>query len=144
MTGNNATGIGAFPLAFAAGCLMLAGTANAVDMLAQAATTTTATSTSAGMPLPDCNRWKASSQAEQTAYIVGVANAFALEVAYATKVKRPDLIPGEQAAKALSGVTIADVDARITAWCDANPSKANTPIIGVIWVDMVKPKLAPK
>jgi hypothetical protein len=143
MTGNNATGIGTFPLAFAAGCLMLAGTANAVGMLAPVPATTTTTATT-GMPLPDCNRWKASTQAEQTAYIVGVANAFALEVAYATKVKRPDLIPGEQAAKALSGVTIADVDARITAWCDANPSKASTPIIGVIWVDMVKPRLPPK
>jgi hypothetical protein len=143
MTGNNATAIGAFSLAFAAGCLMLAGTANAVGMLTPVPATATTTAAT-GMPLPDCNRWKASTQAEQTAYIVGVANAFALEVAYATKVKRPDLIPGEQAAKALSGVTIADVDARITAWCDANPSKANTPIIGVIWVDMVKPKLAPK
>ena len=144
MTRKCATGIRSFPLAFAAGCLMLAGTANAVGMLAPVATTTPATSASTGMPLPDCNRWKASSQAEQTAYIVGVANAFALEVAYATKVKRPDLVPGEEAAKALSGVTIADVDARITAWCDANPSKASTPIIGVIWVDMVKPRLAPK
>jgi hypothetical protein len=120
---------------------MLAGTAHAVGMLSPVPATTTA---STGLPVATCTHWKASTQAEQTAFIVGVANTFALESAYVAKYKRPDLIPGEQASKVLASTTIADVDARITAWCDANPSKPNMPVIGVIWTEMVKPKLPPK
>jgi hypothetical protein len=122
---------------------MLAGTANAVGMLSPVPATPTTTATT-GVPIATCTHWKASSQGEQTAFIVGVVNTFALEAAYVAKYKRTDLVPGEQASKVLASTTIADVDARITAWCDANPGKPNMPVMGVIWTEMIKPKLPPK
>ena len=136
MRRNNTT----LRLALVVGGMTLAGAALAAGMLTPAPATTTATATT-GIPVPTCTHWQASSQAEQTAFIVGVANTFALEAAYRAKAKGTAVAPCEQSSKLIASTTIADVDARITAWCAANPTKATLPVIGVIWVDMVKPKL---
>ena len=97
-----------------------------------------------GMPIADGTHWMASSDAEKTAFVIGVANTLALELAYATKTGKTDLSAGDRASKVLANVSIADVSSRITAWYRANPGRMNMPVVGVIWVDMVKPKLAQK
>lgn len=139
MKSRSTKGVTALRLAIIAGCLTIVGAATGAGMLNPVPATTPVAAQ--GVPIPDCNTWRSSSDKEQTAFVVGVANTFALDLAYVTKTRRPDLVPGDRAAKALANVSIADVKARITAWCDANPSKLNTPIIAIIWTEMVKPKL---
>ncbi len=97
-----------------------------------------------GMPIADGTHWMASSDAEKTAFVIGVANALALDLAYAVKSGKADASAGDRATKALANVSIAEVSNRITAWYRANPGRMNMPVVGVIWVDMVKPKLAQK
>jgi hypothetical protein len=39
--------------------------------------------------------------------------------------------------KATDKMRIADIEARITRWYESNPGKLATPVMGVVWQDIV-------
>jgi hypothetical protein len=40
--------------------------------------------------------------------------------------------------KAVKDLKIGDIETRITRWYEANPGKLSTPVMGVLWGDIVK------
>jgi hypothetical protein len=47
---------------------------------------------------------------------------------------------GDRITKAADTMKIGDIEARITRWYEANPAKRSTPVMGVVWQDIVNPK----
>jgi len=89
----------------------------------------------------DGNLWSASSMAEKRAYLIGVANAVAVN--RALEAKRGQVDPqsaNNRIEAALDADTIDRAIARIDAWYSANPSQKGAPVLGVVWMSMVKGK----
>lgn len=87
----------------------------------------------------DGTRWLQSSPEERKAFIIGASNMMALESAYAKKKGTQAPLAGTKAANALEHMTLDQMTDRITRWYEANPSRRTTPVIAVIWMDMVEP-----
>jgi hypothetical protein len=85
------------------------------------------------------NRWLQSSPEERKAFIVGASNMMALESAYARKKGTPSPLAGTRAATALEHMTLDQISDRITRWYQANPARRQTPVIGVLWTELVEP-----
>ena len=93
----------------------------------------------AAQVVADGTRWMQSSPEERKAFIIGAANMMALESAYARKKGTTPPLAGTKAAAALENMTLDQITDRITRWYEANPGRRATPVIGVIWMDMVEP-----
>jgi hypothetical protein len=93
--------------------------------------------------LADGNDWNSSTESERNAYLVGISNMISVGNAYDIKK-----LPGEdktfmrQAYQGLSDTTIPEAIQRVDAWYRANPARLDVPILSVLWIDIVKPKLA--
>lgn len=87
----------------------------------------------------DGNMWLQSSPEIRKVFLIGAGNMVALENAYAQKKGTPPPTVGTMAAKAVEGMTLDQVSDRITRWYEANPDRRNTPVMGVLWIDVVKP-----
>jgi hypothetical protein len=88
----------------------------------------------------DGSDWMSASVTERRAFLIGAANMIIAESAYA---KRRNLAPapvGERITKAADRMKIDEIEAHITRWYEANPAKLSTPVMGVVWQDIVKPK----
>lgn len=83
--------------------------------------------------------WLKSSPEIRKAFLVGAGNMIAMEQAYATKKGTARPAVGTMAAKAVEGMTLEQVSQRITHWYEANPQRRDVPVMGVIWIDLVKP-----
>jgi len=94
--------------------------------------------------LADGDDWANSSETERAAYLVGVSNMISVGNAYDQKK-----VPGEdktfmrQAARGLAGTTVAEAVRRVNAWYAANPDRKNVPVLSVLWLDIVKPRIQP-
>jgi len=86
------------------------------------------------------NDWMSSSAAERKAFLVGVANMIMVEGAYAKKNNQATPPVSAQIINATQAVKLGDIEARITRWYEANPSKVATPVMAVVWQDIVKGK----
>ena len=85
--------------------------------------------------------WSDASTTEKRAYLIGVANMLDAEWAYALKTA-PDTARktlSERTGQALKDLTIDNMMERIDRWYGSNPARLDTPVIAVIWLDMVKP-----
>jgi hypothetical protein len=91
----------------------------------------------------DGNLWLQSPPDVRKAFIVGAENMMALESAYAKKKGTPLTLSGTKTSAALEHMTLDQISDRITRWYAANPDRRATPVIGVIWTDIVEPG-APK
>ncbi|WP_019143212.1 hypothetical protein [Noviherbaspirillum massiliense] len=87
----------------------------------------------------DGNLWLNSSEEVRKAFLVGAGNMLAMETAYAKRHGTPPPVAGTMAREAVENLTLDDVSGRITRWYEAHPDRRNMPVMGVIWVDMVKP-----
>jgi hypothetical protein len=93
--------------------------------------------------LADGNDWNSSTESERNAYLVGISNMISVGNAYDIKK-----LPGEnktfmrQAYQGLSDTTIPEAIQRVDSWYRANPDRLDVPILSVLWIDIVKPKLA--
>jgi hypothetical protein len=47
-----------------------------------------------------------------------------------------------QAYRGLSKTTIPEAIRRVDAWYRANPERLGVPVLSVLWIDIVKPRLA--
>lgn len=90
----------------------------------------------------DGNMWLKSSQEVRKVFLVGAGNMIALENAYAQKKGTAPPTVGTMAAKAVEGMTLDDVSNRITQWYQAHPDRTNVPVMGVLWIDIIKPAAA--
>jgi hypothetical protein len=86
----------------------------------------------------DGNMWLQSPADVRKAFIVGAGNMMALEATYAKKNGTTPPLAGTRAAAALEHMTLDQISDRITRWYEANPDRRSTPVIGVLWMDMVQ------
>ena len=87
----------------------------------------------------DGHIWTASSLDEKRAYLMGVSNVVAVN--RALQIKHDMLEPNaavNRIATAMDGTTIDAAIARIDSWYGGDESKLDTPVLGVIWLGMVK------
>ena len=80
------------------------------------------------------------SASERRAFLVGASNINVAENAYA---KRRNIAPAPvsaQITKAVDKLTLADIEGRITRWYEANPGRMSTPVMGVVWREIVRAK----
>jgi hypothetical protein len=112
---------------------MLAGVALAA-MLAPAA----ALAQKASTLVVDGNDWMSATQVERRAFLVGAANVVIAENAYAKKRNVAPAPVSDRLTKATDKLRLADIEARITRWYEGNPGKLATPVMGVVWQDIVK------
>ena len=86
--------------------------------------------------------WSDASTVEKRAYLIGMANMIEAERAYRRETA-PDAPASlsDRTAQGIDDVSIDAVRERIDAWYEANPSRLETPVLGVIWIDLVKPEL---
>jgi hypothetical protein len=85
--------------------------------------------------------WLNSSQETRKAFLLGAGNMLAVETAYAKKRNLTPPPAGALMSKAISGMTLDQVSDRITRWYKANPQRRNVPVMGVVWIDIVKPTI---
>jgi hypothetical protein len=85
----------------------------------------------------DGKDWVSATQVERRAFLVGAANMIIAENAYAKKRNVAPAPVSDRLTKATDKMRIADIEARITRWYEANPGKLATPVMGVVWQDIV-------
>jgi hypothetical protein len=87
----------------------------------------------------DGNLWAASSVAEKRAYLIGVANVVAVNRVVQAKLDKPDQpTTNDRIDAALDVGTIDSAIKQIDGWYAANPSRKDVPVLGVVWMAMVK------
>jgi hypothetical protein len=84
--------------------------------------------------------WMASSSAERKAFLVGAGNMIVAENAYAKRRNVAAAPVSAEITRAVDKMTLADIEARITRWYEANPGRGSTPVMAVVWQDIVKGK----
>lgn len=87
----------------------------------------------------DGETWLASSMQDRKSFLVGAANMVALEQAYATKKGVEPSVVSKLTREATRDITLDQLIQRITQWYEANPQRRDVPVMGVIWIDIVKP-----
>jgi hypothetical protein len=87
----------------------------------------------------DGNVWLQSAPDVRKAFIIGAGSMIAAESAYSKKKGSAPPVAGALVARAMDGLTLDQVSNRITRWYEANPGRRNMPVMGVIWIDMVRP-----
>jgi len=92
------------------------------------------------VPVVDGNLWARSTLEERRAFLIGATSMIALEHAYARKHGTPASPASDKAAKAMGALTLDEIAARVSRWYAANPAKLATPVMGVIWTDIVEPR----
>lgn len=92
--------------------------------------------------LADGTDWKNSTETERAAYLVGLSNTISVGSAYdKKKVPGQDKTFMRQAARGLAGTTVAVAMKRVDAWYAANPDRMDVPVLSVLWLDVVKPRI---
>lgn len=98
-----------------------------------------APSASAEIRQVDGKLWTASSADQKRAYLAGVANTLATVKALAVKAGNPYANPAVDRLDA--GIDTGTIDTameKVDAWYAANPSRLDAPVIGVLWLALVK------
>ena len=99
--------------------------------------------------------WQKTPEAEKLAFLFGVETAITVEYFVNGKIaekatkegKRPvyTLSPFEKGwMKAFDNVNRADIIKLVDSWYAANPDKLDRPVMGVIWYELITPRLAAK
>ena len=87
--------------------------------------------------------WTQSSEPVKKAYLVGIANAIQVEIAYEgtnPPLDAQSLVP--RLAKGMKDQTLDSVRDGLDRWYAANPDRLQRPVIETIWFEMVVPGLA--
>ena len=96
----------------------------------------------AEVPLVDGTHWTKSTNDVKKAYLVGLANAVQIEVAYNADNPLPEKNSfSPRLAKGLKGQTLATVQEALDKWYAANPDKLQRPVIETIWFEIALPGL---
>ena len=96
----------------------------------------------AEVPLVDGTHWTKSTDDVKKAYLVGLANAVQIEVAYNADSPLPEKSSfSPRLAQGLKGHTLATVQEALDKWYAANPGKLQRPVIETIWFELALPGL---
>ena len=92
-------------------------------------------------PFVDGNSWSDSSENEKISYIVGAADMLLLE--YITQSKAETPVTDDQSSirhfyEDIDELTANEVVAVVDAWYSANPDSQETPVLVVIWNELVE------
>ena len=93
----------------------------------------------AELPLVTGTMWNASSLAEKRAYLIGIANTVAVE--RAVMAKRAGADPASVSGRMSNALSLQSIDTaigKIDQWYKNNPSRADLPVLGVVWLGLVK------
>lgn len=91
----------------------------------------------------DGNDWQKSSVEQKRTFLFGIANALSVAIGWdARHVPEGQTTFSRRAREGLAGTTLEESLARIDAWYRTNPTKLDTPVVAVLWLDIAKPKLA--
>ncbi len=94
------------------------------------------------VPLVTGEHWTTSSEPLKKAYLIGIANAMQIEVAYHAANPPPDAQSVvDRFAKGLKGHTLDSVRDKLDAWYAAHPDRLQRPVIETIWFEVVVPGL---
>lgn len=86
--------------------------------------------------------WLQASSAEQRAYVMGILNLAMVEYQLSgDKPKHRTTVT--KLVKGLDGMTLTQIVDAVDAYYKANPDKQQTPVVEVIWFQMVVPKVGP-
>ena len=100
------------------------------------------TAASAQKVIVDGEMWMRSSPEIRKAFLIGAGNMVALEKAYAKK-KGIALPPASAKLEAsVQAMSLDQISDRVTQYYKAHPDQQHVPVMGVIWVDIVKPAVA--
>ena len=94
------------------------------------------------VPVVTGEHWTKSSAEVKRAYLIGIANAIQVEVAYEGANPPSDaqsVVP--RLAKGLRGQTLDGVTDALDKWYAANPDRLQRPVIETLWFEMVVPGL---
>lgn len=96
------------------------------------------------VPIVTGEHWTKSTVEMKKAYLVGVANALQIEVAYEGSNPPTDaqsMVPRFVKGLRGGGHTLDSVREGVDKWYAANPDKMQRPVIEIIWFEMVVPGL---
>lgn len=96
------------------------------------------------VPLVDGKLWAKSSEIEKKAYIVGAGNFMSLEYQYQVKGQNPPTVDQSTVPafyKHSEDVTLNAAIETVDRWYEKHPDKMDTPVLGVLWIELVKPNL---
>jgi len=94
------------------------------------------------VPLVNGTHWTKSAPEVKKAYLVGLANAIQVDVAYQAdnpKANTSDFSP--KVAAGMKGHTLETALAAIDQWYAAHPDQLQRPVVETIWFEMVVPGL---
>jgi hypothetical protein len=95
------------------------------------------------IPLVTGEHWTKSTDQMKKAYLVGIANAIQVEVAYEGANPPSDaqsIVP--RVARGMRGQTLDGVREGLDAWYAKNPDRIQRPVIETLWFEFVVPGLA--
>ena len=96
-------------------------------------------------PFVNGDGWAASSASEKTAYIVGAGDFMTMEYVSQMKFAKPTPTPEQTTVQSywegLDGHTMNSIVQTVDDWYVANPDSMDTPVLVVIWNELVEPKL---
>jgi hypothetical protein len=96
-------------------------------------------------PFVDGDFWLLSSEAEKTSYIVGAGDFMTMEyvsqMKYAKPTPNPEQTTVQSFWKGLNGHTMDSIVQAVDAWYESNPDSLDTPVLVVIWNEIVEPNL---
>jgi hypothetical protein len=88
----------------------------------------------------DGNMWLASTQPEKRAYVVGVVDTLVVQRAIREKNGQEGSEWVTLLTDKLDAITVDGAIAGIDGWYEANPSRRDAPVLGVVWLSLVKAK----
>ena len=88
----------------------------------------------------DGDAWLSSTPEIRKSFLIGASSMIALDRAYSRRKGTPASVAGSRTAEALENMTLDEVSARITRWYEANPDRRRTPVMAVVWIDIVNPR----
>ena len=90
----------------------------------------------------DGSDWAQSSGAQKHAFVNGIANALSVGVGWDERhVPAGQTTFSRRARDGLAGASLAEVVRRVDAWYAANPTRRETPVVTVMWLEIAKPRL---
>lgn len=91
----------------------------------------------------DGNDWQKSSVEQKRTFLFGISNALSVAIGWGARhVPEGQTTFSRRAREGLAGTTLEETLTRIDAWYRANPTRLDTPVVAVLWLDIAKPKLA--
>jgi hypothetical protein len=96
-------------------------------------------------PFVDGDLWSVSSDEEKTSYILGASDFMTMEYVSQMEYAKPTPTTKQTTVqsfwKGLNGHTMDSVVEVVDAWYENNPDSMDTPVLVVIWNEIVEPNL---